>query len=126
VIPPRLLDRLPWRVAGVALLAVLTVVYEPSAGGPLQRLLIPIGMAVATGLLVQNAAAVAIGAGALSAIHAAPRSADWIDAIAYPLLALCCAGILAAILLRRFRRHIADTHDARWRHRRPGHRSPPT
>lgn len=113
-----MLTHLPWRIAGLVLLGLLVVAYQPELGGAVQRVLIPVLMALATWLLVQNAAAVAIGAGALAVIHSAPGSGDWISAAAYPALASICGVILAAVFVQRFRRRIAETHEARWRHRR--------
>jgi hypothetical protein len=118
VTPPAVLENLPWRIAGLLLIAVLVVLYQPDSGGVVQRLLIPVAMAVGAWLLVQNAVAVALGAGLLAALHSAPGQPDWIAARAYPALAAVCAMILVALLGRRFRRHVAATHDARWRHRR--------
>lgn len=115
---PAVLAHLPWRVAGLVLLGGLVVAYHPEQGGVLNRLLIPVAMAVATWMLVQNLAAVALGAGLLATIHSAPGSQDWIAAAAYPGLAALCGLILAAVLLQRFRRRIAATHDTRWRDRR--------
>lgn len=115
---PVVLEHLPLRIGGLVLLGVLVVVYHPEQGDPLNRLLIPIGMAIATWLLVRNAAAVALGAGLLAAIHSAPGSGDWIRGIAYPLLAAVCAVIVAVIFGQRFRRRIAATHEERWRRRR--------
>jgi hypothetical protein len=99
------LEHLPWRIAGLVLLGALVVVYHPEHGGAVNRLVIPVAMGVATWMLVQNLAAVTLGAGILAGIHSAPGSGDWVVA-------------LAAVLLQRFRRHIAATHEARWRHRR--------
>lgn len=115
---PAVLENLHWRLAGLVLLGVLVVVYQPEQGGPWDRLAVPIAMAFATWMLVQNAAAVALGAGLLAAIHSAPGSGDWISGVGYPALAALCALILLAVMVRRFRRHIAATHDARWRRRR--------
>ncbi len=111
------LSHLPWRLAGVLLLALLVVAYQPSEPAPLHRLLIPVGMAVCTWMMVQNAAAVAIGAGLLAILHSAPGSTDPVRAIAYPLLAVLCGLIAGTVFVRRFRQRIADTHEARWRHR---------
>jgi hypothetical protein len=112
------MTHLPWRVAGLILLGLLVVAYQPELGGALQRVVMPVAMAVAAWLMVQNVTAVALGAGALAAIHSAPRSEDWIVAIAYPALAAACGVILIAVFVQRFRRRIATTHEARWRHRR--------
>ena len=115
---PAVLEHLPWRLAGLVLLGVLVVVYQPEHGGAVQRLAIPVGMALATWLLVQNVAAVALGAGLLAGIHSAPASDDWIRAIAYPALAAACAAAVTVVLTLRFRRRIAATHEARWHRRR--------
>ncbi|MFW6094753.1 MAG: hypothetical protein ACODAC_12335 [Pseudomonadota bacterium] len=116
--PPAVLERLPWRIAGVVALGLLVVVYQPELGGITHRLLIPVLMALATWLMVQNAAAVALGAGLLAAIHSEPGSADWVSALAYPALVAISVLVLGAVFVQRFRRRIAETHEARWRHRR--------
>lgn len=115
---PKALEHLPWRIAGLLLLGALVVVYQPETGSAVDRVLIPIAMAVATWLLVQKVVAVALGAGLLAVIHSTPGAADWISGLAYPALAAACALILMVVWGRRFRRHIAATHEARWRHRR--------
>lgn len=115
---PAVVEHLPWRIAGLVLLGVLVVAYQPDQGGAVQRVVIPASMALATWLMVQNVAAVAIGAGALALIHSAPGSADWIAARAYPAMGAVCGVVLLAVFVQRFRRRIAETHDARWRHRR--------
>jgi preprotein translocase subunit SecY len=120
---PGVLAHLPWRIAGLALLGGLVVAYHPEQGGVLQRLLIPVAMAVATWMLVQNLAAVALGAGILAGLHSAPASADWVPALAYPALAALCAVVLAVVFAQRFRRRIAATHEDRWRPRRTRQRS---
>jgi hypothetical protein len=61
---------------------------------------------------------VALGAGLLAAIHSDPGSGDWVSALAYPALAVLGGLVVMAVLVQRFRRHIAATHDERWRHRR--------
>ena len=115
---PAVLEHLPWRIAGLILLGILVVAYQPDQGGAVQRVLIPAAMALAAWLMVQNLAAVAIGAGALALIHGAPGSGDWIVAFAYPAMAAVCGVILLSVFVQRFRRRIAETHDARWRDRR--------
>lgn len=122
---PAVLDRLPWRILGLVLLGALVLVYHPEQGGLTNRLVIPTGMAVATWMLVQNLAAVALGAGILAGVHSAPGSADWVRGLAYPVLTVLCAIALTVVFLRRFRRHIADTHDVRWQHRRERGRGEP-
>lgn len=108
---------LPWRVAGVLLLALCVVVYEPATGSPLHRLLLPLAMAAAAGLMVQNLAAVAFGTFLLAIIHSHPGSGDPIEAIGYPVVAAAAGLLLLWVLLQRFRARIHATHDARWRQR---------
>lgn len=115
---PAIMQHLSWRIAGALLLGVLVVVYQPEQGDVNNRLIIPAAMTLAAFLLVQNALAVALGAGLLAGIHSAPGSGDWVSAAAYPILAALCAGVVLAVLVQRFRRHIAATHAERWRHRR--------
>jgi len=114
---PAVLEHLPWRVAGLLLLGVLVVLYQTDQSDVVHRLLIPVAMAVATWLLVQNLLSVALGAGLLALIHG-NLDGDWIAGIAYPALAAGCGVIVASILGGRFRRRIHATHEARWRERR--------
>lgn len=115
---PQVLEHLPWRIAGLLALGALVVLYQPELGGPVNRVVIPVAMALATLLLVQKVLAVALGAGLLAAIHSDPGSGDWVVGIAYPALAAVCATILLAVTGGRFRRYMAATHEARWRRRR--------
>lgn len=115
---PAVLEHLPWRIGGVVLLGVLVVVYQPESMNVVHRLVIPVAMALATWLMVQNAVAVAIGAGALAAIHSDLGSRDWILSVAYPVLTAVSVVVVTAIWVKRFRRRIAETHEQRWRHRR--------
>lgn len=116
---PAVLEHLPWRIAGLALLGVLVVLYQSDQGDIYNRLVIPVAMALSVWLLVQKVLAVALGAGLLAAIHSHPQG-DWIAALAYPALALACGGVVLYVFVGRFRRRIAETHEARWRHRRQG------
>ncbi len=106
------------------LLGALMVAYQPEAGGLVNRLLIPLAMAVATWMMVQNVAAVAIGTGVLAAIHSEPGSSDPLASVVYPALAAASGLVLALVFVRRFRRRIAETQEARWRHRRERHDEP--
>jgi len=110
---------LPRRIAGVLLLGTAVLMYDAASASAIHRLLLPIMMAFAAWLLVQNAAAVLLGVMLLAAIHANPGAPDWIAGRAYPLLALVSAGGLGFIAVQRFRRRIEETREARWRHRRP-------
>jgi hypothetical protein len=114
------LDKLPWRVAGLVLLGVLVVAYQTDQGDLVNRLLIPLAMAFAAWLLVQNVAAVALGGALLAGIHSDAGSRDWIESMAYPVLAIVGGVVLVVVFARRFRHRIAATHEARWRHRHRG------
>jgi hypothetical protein len=114
------MTNLPWRIAGVLLLALCVVAYEPTATTLQHRLLLPLGMAFAAWLMVQNLAAVAFGTFLLAAIHGDPGARDPIDGIAYPVVAAIAGLLLLGILTQRFRARIRATHEARWRNRRQG------
>lgn len=113
-----MMSNLPWRLAGVALLAVSVVLYEPDAPQTWQRLGMPLVMAATAWLMVQNVVAVALGTLLLAAIHSDPGSADPVEGIGYPLVALAAALLLLVVLAQRFRARIAATHEDRWRSRR--------
>lgn len=105
----------PWqRLAGLAVIFVCLAVYDPNATGVGQRLLVPLLMAAGAWALVQNLAAVALAIVVLGVIHLDLAAGNWIDAIAWPLLTLAAGIALLTIGIRRFRRRIADTHEARW------------
>ncbi|MGE0625952.1 MAG: hypothetical protein AB7I04_09590 [Pseudomonadales bacterium] len=113
------LDR-PWhRLIGLAVILVCLALYEPGAPGMLHKLVYPLVMAAGAWALVQNAVVVAIAGTVLAAIHTELGSGDWIPGIAYPALTLAGGVLLLATAVLRFRRRIAETHDARWRDRRP-------
>lgn len=120
-----LLQHLPQRAVGLVLLLAAMVAYEPGDSALLQRLFIPLLMATAAVMLVQNVAAVALGALLLAAIHSDLGSPDWVRGQAYPALALLAGAILLAALGRRFRRRIVETREARWAPRRRHADQPP-
>jgi len=110
----------PWhRLFGLAVLLVCLALYEPGAPGVLHRLVYPLAMAAGAWALVQNGVAVAIAGTVLAAIHTELHTGDWISGIAYPVLVVAGGALLLGTAALRFRRRIADTHDARWRDRRP-------
>jgi hypothetical protein len=111
------MKNLPERFAGVVLLGVAVLLYDAASGSPVHRLLVPIAMAIAAWLMVQNAAAVLLGAALLTASHSDPLDPDWITGRAYPALAIISGGALGYIAVHRFRGRIASTREARWRHR---------
>lgn len=119
----------PWRLLGVAVVLLCVVIYEPTQGGVVQRLLLPLIMGISAMFIVQNVLSVMLAGTLLAGIHsnwsnlslslaARPAAEPWIDSFAYPALTLICLVIAGAILLQRFRAHIRTTHDARWQTRR--------
>ena len=79
------------------------------------------GLALGAYLVSQAFAAVCIAALALSLIHMNTASGEWISAIAYPAVAAIAALALIGISAQRFRARIAETHAARWQHRKAPH-----
>lgn len=112
------MTRLPWRVAGVVLLLAALGLWQPDSAGAIARLGVPLIMALAAGLIVQNVAAVALGAAVLAGIHSAPGADDPVTGIGYPLIACFAALIVIIIFTQRFRARIRATHEARWQNRR--------
>lgn len=107
-------DGLWIRVGGVCLLMICLVVYIPGGEGATQQLWLPLAMAGGAWALTRNLTAVAIGGTVLAAIHSDLDAANWIERIAYPALGLGGSVLLAVIFTQRFRKRIADTHEARW------------
>jgi len=108
---------LPGRIAGVVLMGIAVMWFDPLSSAALHRLVIPVLMAAAAWLMIQNAAAVLLGATLLTAIHTDLQSIDWISSRAYPALAILAAGALGYILWQRFRMRIEATREERWRPR---------
>jgi len=109
----------PWhRLIGLVVLLICLALYEPGAPGVLHRLVYPLVMAAGAWALVQNGVVVALAVAVLATIHMRPGADDWISGIAYPVLAVSGGLILLGLATRRFRRRIAETHDARWSGRR--------
>lgn len=107
------------RVTGTLVLAVTLVLFDSTAPGVWQRLGLPLLMALGAFALVQNLAAVALGASVLAAIHTELNAASWVDRIAYPAIAVTGGCILLLISARRFRARISTTRAARWAGRQP-------
>jgi hypothetical protein len=114
-----MMTRLPWRVGGVVLLAACVVAYEPTGTELWHRLVLPLAMAAAAWLMVQNVVAVALGTALLAGIHSAPGGSDPVQAIAYPVVTAAATVVLVTVWIGRFRARIRATHQARWQDR-PG------
>ncbi len=109
----------PWqRVTGLIVLLACLALYQPGVAGLANQLIYPLLMAAGAWALVQNITAVALAGTLLAILHARPGAEDWIPALAYPALAVLGATVLAVVMIRRFRRRIAETHEARWSERR--------
>lgn len=113
------LEKLSIRLCGLLLLFGCLAIYDPIGASAVQRLGVPIVMALGAWALVQNLTAVAFGTAVLALLHTDLGGTDWITAYAYPLLAVVGMAILIAAGWSRFRRRVADTHAARWSSRRP-------
>ena len=112
------LDRPVQRLIGLATVLVCLALYDPEASSAVQRLALPLLMALGAWALVQNLAAVALAVAVLGLIHLDLASGDWIDRIAWPALTLAAILTIVCILIGRFRQRIRDTHEARWQSRR--------
>ncbi|MDH3640863.1 MAG: hypothetical protein OES38_02140 [Gammaproteobacteria bacterium] len=111
------MTHLPGRVAGVVLMGIAVMWFDPLSTSALHRLLVPLLMAAAAWLMVQNAAAVLLGVTLLTTIHTDLQSNNLISSRAYPALAILAAGALGYILWLRFRSRIEATREERWRSR---------
>ena len=109
--------RLWLRLAGVLLIVICLVVLQPGSAELLHRLVVPLLLALGAYWLVQNLAAVALGAAVLAAVHSDLNADDWVEGLAYPLLAACSAAVVLIVALQRFARRISRTHEDRWRRR---------
>ena len=112
------LDRPVQRLLSLAVLLVCLALYDPGAASAMQRLTLPLLMALGAWALVRSPAAVALAVAVLGVIHLDLTNGDWIDRIAWPLVTLIAILYFAWILLGRFRQRIRETHEARWQRRR--------
>lgn len=109
------------RISGCLIILAIVFVIDLDNPAALHQLLLPLGLALGAYLVSQAFAAVCIAALALSLIHMNTASGEWISAIAYPAVAAIAALALIGISAQRFRARIAETHTARWQHRKAPH-----
>lgn len=107
-----------WRLLGGALMLLCALSFQPGSLGLLQQLLLPVGMAVATALIIRNLLAVLLTVALLAFIRTRweelfSTGPEWIAATAYPLLAIACTLWAAQILRARFRVYMQATAEAR-------------
>ncbi|MDP6376632.1 MAG: hypothetical protein QF515_14640 [Pseudomonadales bacterium] len=105
------------RISGVAIILVCMLIYRNVDAVLLRDLVVPIAMGLGTWLTIRNLTAVCVGAGLLALIHS-DGGGNWIEAMAYPILGSAFLAGAGFIYLQRFRKRIADTHEARWQSRR--------
>lgn len=114
-----------WRLLGGALMLLCMLNYRPGAENLLQQLILPLGMAVGTALIVRNLLAVLVTAALLAFIQTRWNSlfatgstnTEWIANSAYPLLGIGCTLWAGQILWARFRSYMRATASARNAHR---------
>lgn len=112
------ITHLAQRGAGLLLAAGILFVLDLDNAHALQQLWLPLGLAVAAYLMTRSLMAVGLATLALAVVHIDFSSAGWVEAWAYPLIALGSFIVCATVALGRFRRHVADTHEARWAQRK--------
>ena len=105
------------RIAGTVIILACVLAYQNVEQPLLRDLLLPIALGVGAWLTVRNLLAVVAGGAALAAIHT-NLAGNWIESIAYPLVAAVCLGTAAFIWALRFRQRIEETREARWQARR--------
>ena len=105
------------RISGLLILIVCFAIYDPQSASLTHRLVLPLIMVLGAWALVQNAAIVALATALLAGLASNPGSGFWIEAYAYPVLAIVAGVTVAAITAQRFRQRIQDTHAARWSNR---------
>lgn len=109
----------PWqRLSGLLVVLACLTIYEPGTRGVAQQLIVPLVMAAGALALVQNLAAIALAMAVLGVIHLDLDANNWIDRVAWPVLTAAALLVLMMIGLKRFKRRINETHDARWADRR--------
>ncbi|MDA1073274.1 MAG: hypothetical protein O3A63_00755 [Proteobacteria bacterium] len=108
------ISHLPWRVAGVLLVGVGMVLFEPGSSSIVQRLLLPLLFGLSAGLITQNLLAVCLTGAVLGIIHTDLSQVSWIDRFAYPAIAAVCVLTLTALYMQRGRKRIRETHSERW------------
>lgn len=100
------------------LILASSLIFDTASDAPLHSLWLPLMMAIGAMLALQNVLAVALATTALSAIHTNLTSADWVIALAYPLLAALGTVTITVILVQRFRHQVVATRAARTARRR--------
>ena len=107
-----------FRVAGAALALIAVFTLDLSQSSAVDKLWLPMILAIGIYLMTFSIMAVAASCGTLAAIHLDLNSVSWVESQAYPVVVGVSALIAGRIGLQRFRQRIADTHEERWANRR--------
>ena len=109
----------PWsRLLGVVVAAGIVFVLDTTSVSVMHKRWLPLGLAGAAYLMTQSLMAVACASMVMAALNMNLSSTFWVPAWAYPIVAVVSFCICLVIVSRRFRQRIAETHEARWAHRR--------
>jgi len=99
------------------LAGAVVFVLDNTRAAPLHQLWLPLTLALAAYLMTRALLAVAFATFALAALSTNFSADNWIAAYAYPMVATLGLAVCLAEGVRRFRRRIERTHDARWQAR---------
>lgn len=98
----------PLRLLSLLAVGIVFVLYRPGAEPSLlNTLVLPLLGGLAAWYLTHSLAVLAMGVFFLALAHAEPASSELLDGRVYPLLTVLAGGVLAWILLQRFRRAMA-------------------
>lgn len=103
------------RAAGLGLVVVFLLLWEPNSLDPMHRLALPALLAFGAWLVVANLAAVTLAVLALASIHTDLSADDPVRALVYPGVAVLAALTAAALYGRRFIAYMRATRGARRR-----------
>ena len=107
-----------WRIAGLVLAAGIIFLLDTQSPTALHQLWLPLALAGAAFMMTQALMAVAFACLVLATINTDLSVQHWIPSVAYPAIAVISGAVCVVIVTRRFRQRIAETHEARWAHRR--------
>ena len=111
------MTHLPLRLAGIALTALVLFTIDLNQRDALHGLILPLLLAGGAYLITQSIMAVALAVLTLSAANAQLAAEHWLEAYAYPALALVSGLTCLSLLIIRFRARVHATRKERWAHR---------
>jgi len=108
----------PWqRLAGVAITAMVAFFLDATSTTVIHSLVLPLTLAFSAWLMTRSLMAVSFAVFTLAAINTQLQAISWIPSLAYPSIAVIALIVCMAIVGRRFRDRIEETHQARWAQR---------